>query len=60
MTVSELAKFVVELDASPAFEINTVMEVLKVLPQKHHELFMMLVNHKNGSEFTKKLENGEI
>lgn len=60
MTVSELAKFVVEFDASPAFSVNTVLEVLKVLPPKHHQFFMALVNHKNGTEFTKKLENGEI
>lgn len=60
MTKNELINFVKNFNNTKIIPTNVILEGLKELPAKDHQLFMMLVNYKNSTEFKKKLDNGEI
>lgn len=60
MTKNELINFVKNFNNTKIISTDIIIECLKELPAKDHQLFMMLVNYKNSAEFKKKLENGEI
>ena len=60
MDKKDLFTFVKKFNKTAGISENTVIEGLKTLPQEDHELFMMLVNYKNGDEFKKRLRSGEI
>ena len=56
----DLYNFVKNFNKIENIPESAVLEGLRVLPQKDHELFITLVNYKNGKDFAKKLKNGEI
>lgn len=60
MSKDELFTFVSKFNALNSISISTVLDGLHKLPTKDHELFMLLVNYKNGADFAKKLKNGEV
>jgi hypothetical protein len=60
MTKNELINFVKNFNNTKIIPTNVILEGLKELPARDHQLFMMLVNYKNSTEFKKKLDNGEI
>ena len=60
MEKKDLFDFVKKFNFLNSIPIEVVIEGLKTLPQKDLELFMLLVNYKNGKDFSEKLFNGEI
>lgn len=60
MTNKQLFEFVQELTRAKPFSLQTIKQGLKQLPPTCHELFLLLINHKNGKDFLTKLNNGEI
>lgn len=60
MTKNELFEFIKKFNKVGAILPDTVIDGLKQLDKEDHELFMLLVNYKNGKDFKNKLDNGEI
>ena len=60
MTKNELFTFIKNFNATQSVSPKTILEGLKTLPESDHELFMLLVNYKNGKLFKQNLDNGEI
>ncbi|MBO5884403.1 MAG: hypothetical protein J6Q51_01250 [Clostridia bacterium] len=56
----DLYKFVRDFNAMGGVPQDAIFEGLKTLPKKDHELFITLVNYKNGKDFAQKLKKGEI
>lgn len=46
-----LYDFVKKFNKSKGITNDTILDGLKTLPKEDHELFMMLVNYKNGNAF---------
>ena len=51
MEKGKLIEFVKEFNKSKGVSTATIMAGLKELPESDHELFMALVNYKNGTAF---------
>lgn len=60
MKKEDLFKFVQEFNSMRPISFKTIMEGVEKLPEKDQELFMLLVNYKNGKDFEKKLNKGDI
>lgn len=60
MTREELLKFVQDFNQSGPISMASIAECLKALPKKDHRLFLLLVNYKNGNDFSKKIKNGDL
>lgn len=60
MTQNELLNFVKDFNQAKPILLQDVVDSLKKLDKKHHELYLLLVNYKNGKDFAKKITNEEI
>lgn len=60
MTRSEIISFIKEFNKEESFSSDFVVETLRSLPRSDHELFLLLVNYKNGKDFEEKLRSGDI
>ena len=60
MEKKELFDFVKKFNKISHVSDDTIIDGLKTLPEKDHELFMLLVNYKNGIEFKNSLKDGQI
>lgn len=60
MTGEQFINFVHTFNQVSCVTLETIEQGLSKLPQKDHELFMLLVNYKNGNDFLKKLKEGKI
>ena len=60
MTRSEIVNFIKEFNREESFSSDFVVETLRYLPRSDQELFMLLVNYKNGKDFKEKLRSGDI
>lgn len=58
MNKEDIVKFVKEFNKSKAMSTNDIVECLKKLPKKDHELFIMMVNYKNGKDFLGYVSQG--
>lgn len=56
----DLYKFVKDFNNMGMVSHSAILEGLKTLPEKDQELFMILVNYKNGRDFETRLKKGEI
>ena len=60
MSNEELFTFVKNFNKSGSIPMETITKGINVLPKCDQELFMLLVNYKNGKDFLNKLNNGEV
>ena len=60
MTRSEIVNFIKEFNRLESFSSDFIVETLRYLPRSDQELFMLLVNYKNGKDFKEKLRSGDI
>lgn len=60
MNNEELFSFVKKFNQSGAIPMETITKGIKILQKSDQELFMILVNYKNGKDFLNKLNNGEV
>ncbi|MBQ8451459.1 MAG: hypothetical protein IJ538_01620 [Clostridia bacterium] len=60
MESKKLFNFIEEFNKEPVVDTETILNGLKTLTGEDRQLFMLLVNYKNGKEFLKKLDGGEI
>lgn len=60
MEKKDLISFVKNFCSSETISMQTVIQVIKELSPKEKELFVSLVNFKNGKDFMEKLKNGSI
>lgn len=60
MNKNELFSFIKEFNNSGAISNDVILEAMNHLSDKDIELFMLLVNYKNGKDFAQKLKNGVI
>lgn len=60
MNNDDLFTFVKNFNKSGAIPMETITKGINVLPKSDQELFMLLVNYKNGKDFLNKLNNGEV
>lgn len=59
MNKEDIVKFVKEFNKSKALSTNDIVECLKNLPKEDHELFIMMVNYKNGKDFLSYVPKGD-
>ena len=55
MKREDLLKFVTQFNKAKPLTNSEILECLKLLPEEDHQLFIYLVNYKNGSDFVKKV-----
>ena len=60
MDKEEIFSFVRKFSAEIAIPVNLIYNALEELNDQEQELLMLLINYKNGKDFSQKLENGEI
>lgn len=60
MDKEEIFSFVKKFSAEKSISANLIYNALKELNDQEQELLMVLINYKNGKDFSQKLENGEI
>ena len=54
-----LYDFVKNFNKEKGISTEIIMEGLKTLPKEDHELFMMLINYKNGTSFKQFIQKGD-
>lgn len=59
MNKEDIIKFVKEFNKSKALSTNDIVECLKKLSKEDHELFIMMVNYKNGKDFLSYVQKGD-
>lgn len=60
MKRDELVSFVKKFNKVKVVSPSTILKCMDELDDAEKELFLLLVNFKNGQSFKKKLEEGEI
>lgn len=60
MKREELVEFVKRFNKVKVISSNTILKCMKELNNDEKELFLLLVNHKNGKSFKDLLDAGEI
>ena len=60
MTRNEIVTFIKNFNREQAFSSEFIVDVMRSLSKEEGEIFMQLVNYKNGKDFLKKLNSGEI
>ena len=60
MDKEEIFTFVRKFNSQSAIPTELIYSALKELNDQEQELLMVLINYKNGKDFSEKLENGEI
>lgn len=60
MNKNDIFSFIKKFNSFDAIPNDIIIEAMNKLSGKDIELFMLLVNYKNGKDFAQKLKNGVI